>query len=127
MKRRFVEIRDTFQYVPLLSSLKRLLSDHTVFDQIEQCPSRVHKEGMLEDFCDGELFRTHPLFSTDPFALQIIAFYDELELCNPLGTHIKKHKLGIVLFTLGNIHPKLRLQLLKSMVLTKYLSHLLKT
>ena len=37
-----------------------------------------------------------------------IAFYDELELCNPLGTHVKKHKLGIVLFTLSNIHPRHR-------------------
>ena len=55
---------------------------------------------------DGNVFRTHPLFSSDPSALQIIAFFDELELCNPLGTHVKKHKLAIVLFTLGNIHPK---------------------
>ena len=35
-------------------------------------------------------------------------FYDELELCNPLGTHVKKHKLAVVLYTLGNIHPKYR-------------------
>ena len=41
-------------------------------------------------------------------ALQIMAFYDEVEHCNPLGTHVKKHKLGVVLFTLGNIHPKYR-------------------
>ena len=58
--------------------------------------------------CDGSVFRTHPLFSYDPSALQIIAFFDELELCNPLGTHVKKHKLAIVLFSLGNIHPKYR-------------------
>ena len=48
------------------------------------------------------------LFSSDPSAVQIIAFFDKLELCNPLGTHVKKHKLAIVLFTLGNIHPKYR-------------------
>ena len=58
--------------------------------------------------CDGSVFQTHPLFSSDPSAVQIIAFFDELELCNPLGTHVKKHKLAIVLFTLGNIHPKYR-------------------
>lgn len=59
----------------------------------------------MEDFCDGKRFKSHPVFSNDPYALQII---DELELCNPLGTHVKKHKLAIVLFTLGNIHPKYR-------------------
>ena len=91
-----------------MSCLSSLLSDPSVLEQIEQCPSRIRQDGILEDFCDGELFRTHPLFSKDPFALQIIAFCDELELCNPLGTHVKKHKLGIVLFTLGNIHPRYR-------------------
>ena len=62
----------------------------------------------LEDFCDGELACNHPLFSNDPLALQVIAYFDELEVCNPLGTHTKKHKLGIILFPLGNIPPKFR-------------------
>ena len=60
----------------------------------------------MEDVCDGELYQSHPLFSVDPLALHIIMFYDKLELCNPLGTHVKKHKLSIFLFTLGNIEPK---------------------
>ena len=68
----------------------------------------MHSDGLLEDFCDGSLFQVHPLFSCDPCALQIIAYFDELEVCNPLGSHVKKHKLGLVFFSLGNIHPKLR-------------------
>ena len=96
-----------YQYVPLLSSLRSLLSDPSIIDQVEQCQSCVHTDGVVEDVCDGSVFRTHPLFSSDPSALQIIAVFDELELCNPLGTHVK-HKLAIVLFTLGNIHPKYR-------------------
>ena len=77
-------------------------------EEINNFPQRVRSDNTLEDFCDGELFKAHPLFSLDPMALQIIAFYDEVELCNPLGTHVKKHKLGIVFFTLGNIHPTYR-------------------
>ena len=46
------------------------------------------------DFVDGERFKTSPLFSTDPCALQIMLYYDELEVCNPLGSKAKKHKLG---------------------------------
>ena len=65
----------------------------------------------MEDFCDGTRFSSHPLFSTDTSALQILAYYDELEVCNPLGSHIKKHKLGIVFYTVGNISPKYRSQL----------------
>ena len=67
----------------------------------------------MEDVCDGALFKSHRLFTNDPSALQIIAFFDELELCNPLGTHVKKHKLAIMLFTLGNIDPRYRSSLNK--------------
>ena len=31
----------------------------------------------------------------------LYAYFDELEIRNPLGTHTKVHKLGIVLFMLG--------------------------
>lgn len=101
---------DTFQYVPLNQTLTRLLQDKTVQDEIDFFPERIHstESDILEDFCDGSRFKTHPLFSTNPRALQIIAYYDELEVCDPLGTHIKKHKLGVICFTLGNIQPKYR-------------------
>lgn len=85
-----------------------LLADSSVMEEINNFPQRVRGDDTLEDFCDGELFKAHTLFSVDLMALQTIAFYDEVELCNPLGTHVKKHKLGIVLFALGNIHPKYR-------------------
>uniref|UniRef100_A0A1X7UZP9 Uncharacterized protein n=1 Tax=Amphimedon queenslandica TaxID=400682 RepID=A0A1X7UZP9_AMPQE len=35
-------------------------------------------DGHLSDFCDGSLYSTHLLFSTDNDALQIIGYYDEL-------------------------------------------------
>ena len=62
----------------------------------------------LNDFCDGQVYRDHPLFSSDPTALQIIGYYDDIEVCNPLGSSAKKHKLSIFLFSLGNLHPKYR-------------------
>lgn len=48
----------------------------------------------LSDFCDGRSYGQHPLFSTDPVALQLMLYYDELELCNPLDSRRKKHKIG---------------------------------
>ena len=80
-------------------------------EQVEECQKRIRTDGLLEDFCDGTLFKQHPLFSQDPYALQIIAYYDELEMCNPLAAHVKKHKLGIVFYTIGNIAPRYRSQL----------------
>ena len=95
---------DTIQYVPLLSTLERILQEEGILDQVDKFPERIRTDGKIEDFCDGLLYKTYPLFSADPFALQIIAYYDELELCNPLGTHVKHHKLGMVFFFTGK-HP----------------------
>lgn len=94
----------------------------------------------LEDFCDGKVFKSHPLFSSDKQALQIHFYYDDVEVCNPLGSKAKIHKLGkrimlvlsvyirtythdcqcwltcelflgIFYFTLGNLRPKFRSRL----------------
>lgn len=48
----------------------------------------------IGDYCDGEIFQNHPLFKEDPCALQICLYYDDLEICNALGSKTKKHKLG---------------------------------
>ena len=39
------------------------------------------KEGFLKDFCDGDTFISHSLFSVSDTALQLLIFYDDLELC----------------------------------------------
>ena len=49
---------------------------------------------LLHDFCDGKVFSSHPLFSVHKDALQIFFYFDELEVCNPLGSKAKIHKLG---------------------------------
>ena len=63
---------------------------------MDQSSEHISEGGLIGDFCDGTVFQTHPLFSQDPCALQIVTYYDEVELCNSLGSHVKKHKLGIV-------------------------------
>ena len=50
---------------------------------------------MIEDLCDGQLFKAHPLFSRDLNALQLLLYYDELEIANTLGSKTVKYKLGI--------------------------------
>lgn len=78
-------------------------------------------------------------------ALQIFLYYDELEICNPLGSKVKIHKLGMYTvccfiyvcmlflfnagsfyFTLGNLSPKYRSKLssiyLVALVKSKFIS-----
>ena len=86
-----------------------------------------------------------PLYSIEPHALQIILYYDELELCNPLSTSAKIHKIGkldvnkcvpnihyyttgVFYYQLGNLSPKFRsslnsihlISIAKSSVIQKY-------
>ena len=51
--------------------------------------------GLLSDYCDGKAFKHHSLFKDNSNSLQIIFYFDEVELCNPLGSYRKKHKIGI--------------------------------
>ena len=53
--------------------------------------------GYLCDLKDGEFFKQHQVFSKHPTALQFVLYYDELEVCNPLGSKNKIHKLGIAI------------------------------
>ena len=55
----------------------------------------IRNDGLLSDYCDGDIFRRHPLFSSDPKALQLILYFDEFEVCNPLGSRANRHKIGL--------------------------------
>lgn len=52
------------------------------------------QDSLLGDYCDGAYYKSHPLFSKDSSALQVFIYYDDVEVCNPLGSRAKKHKLG---------------------------------
>ena len=80
----------------LSSSSNQNLSKHTLFlTPPQQVPEYTlvatdhrHDDALLEDFCDGIKGRTHTLFSTR--SLQLIMYFDELEICNPIGSVTKK-------------------------------------
>ena len=71
-------------------------------------PHNSHIDEQLNDFCDGTIFHSHPLFNSDPHTLQIVAYYDEIEVVNPLGSYVRKHKLGCMFYFLANVRPKYR-------------------
>ncbi|XP_036974001.1 uncharacterized protein LOC119030479 [Acanthopagrus latus] len=98
---------NSFCYVPLFKSLEELFSDPRIFTMISCIPKRC-KEGFLYDIADGEFLRHHPLFSVRHAALQLILYTDEIEICNPLGSHATMNKLLMVYYTLGNIDPNHR-------------------
>lgn len=109
---RVLAIRNkSFYYIPLIKSLEQFLSNSRILDMISTTPQSCHKDDFLYDITDGSLFKSHPLFSVKPSALQLILYTDEIEICNPLGSHASVNKLLMVYYTLGNIDPKFRSKL----------------
>ena len=51
-------------------------------------------DGIIADFCDRNVCANHPLFSSDPKAIQIFLYYDDVAVVNPLGSKTSKHKFG---------------------------------
>lgn len=105
-KREKVLKSDFFYYIPISETLKQLVHHPEILEQIYS--SHVSTDGVYRDMCDGSVCTNNPTVLCNPTCLILIAYYDEIELCNPLGSASKKNKLGCVFFTLGNIHPALR-------------------
>jgi hypothetical protein len=62
------------------------------------------EDDVKADICDGLFLKTHPLFSQDKQALQIIRYFDDAEVANALGSKAYKHNIGkcdsIIIFIL---------------------------
>lgn len=52
-------------------------------------------DNIVADFCDSKWAESHTLWGSDVHALQLFIYFDEVELCNPLGASRKIHKLGM--------------------------------
>lgn len=61
---------------------------------VQVLTGHAREDGLLSDYCDGTAYKSHPLFSCTSHCLELILYYDDVELCNPLGSRAKTHKLG---------------------------------
>lgn len=104
-KRKVVVNKTEMMYIPLLDTLQAQLNNAAIYHEASfkllqamyNCSDHMEVDPQfLSDYCDGEHFKHHPLFSQSPSSLQIILYYDELDLCNPLGSRKQKHKIGTV-------------------------------
>lgn len=109
-KRSQVMVQDFFYYVPLVEQLKVLLLNpkyrHEVFKEKIQ-----PQNGILNDIDDGTIVHTHPLLSLQGNSLKIVLYFDDVELCNPIGTRRLIHKVGLFYYSVMNLEPKFRSRL----------------
>ncbi len=103
------EIKKLGYYVPFKESIQALLQLPEVLRAVQT--SHYSQNDMMHDICDGTFIREHTVFQQNVNALQIILNHDDMEIVNPLGTHVKKHKLSMFYYSLANIPPQFRSKL----------------
>ena len=96
----FVDQRRSFQYIPLLQSLQEILSHNKLLDKvIEGQIAQENREDLHGDhqvyrsFRDGEHYIKNCFVAVEELRISIKLYIDDFEVCNPLGTSRKKHKL----------------------------------
>lgn len=101
-------------YVPIKDSIQSVFTNKSVMQEYlhtKNCSGEKFCEEnsrMLEDVTDGYAYKKTTLFNENTDALKIILYQDAFEVCNPLGSSKKKHKILAVYFTLVNFRPHLR-------------------
>lgn len=97
---------ETFQYIPLLPSLQHLLSNSDILEKV----IHTHKTqenilGVVQYKNKGWNLLQRSFFSGKDLKLSISLYVDDFEVCNPLGTSRKTHKLCGVYWILNNLPP----------------------
>ena len=69
---------------------------------LEYVPRGIHSEQAKKSLpsqpvqlpAAPEAYRQHPLFTLHFDELQVLFYYNDVEVCNPLGSKKKQHKIG---------------------------------
>ncbi|XP_028417997.1 uncharacterized protein LOC114542721 [Dendronephthya gigantea] len=106
-KRLISEKSEKFVYIPILESIKQILSNKRISTILLKKP-KCCQDGVLYDVHDGLLYQSDHYFDEHENTLCIVLYHDELEVCNPLGSNAGVHKLDMYYFTIANLCPKFR-------------------
>ncbi|XP_034096114.1 uncharacterized protein LOC117562389 isoform X1 [Gymnodraco acuticeps] len=101
----------SFQYVPVLKSLQQLFQRKDVVDKVvenhrvQQSNRGTGEQQTYKSSQDGSHFKENGFLSGDDLRILLTIYIDDFEICNPLGTSRKKHKLCGIYWTLSNLPP----------------------
>lgn len=98
--------RRTFQYIPVLKTLEQLLRQKNILQKVVDSHADHHSvHGEYRCYQDGCHFKNNEFLAGEELRLSLCLYIDDFEICNPLGTSRKKHKLCGVYWILGNLLP----------------------
>ena len=97
-------------YVPLADLLQLLCSQEQIWKCIKRQTPTNDGANLMRDFEDATFLQNHPLTISGDLFLQLVLYYDDIEMQNPLRSN-KRHKLAMFYVSILNIPPLYRSQL----------------
>lgn len=97
--------QNTFQYVSIIKSIQCLFQNSSFYESYFK-NEHVCRNDYFQKYCCGQNFKSNNLYLKHPDALQLQIYYDDFELCNPLGSKRKIHKLGAIYLNIKNLPAK---------------------
>ncbi|XP_058817123.1 uncharacterized protein LOC131680425 [Topomyia yanbarensis] len=98
-----VKVKDTFQYIPIIDSLKMLLRDPENRRALEDTPSVSATSNLYNSYTCGTCFQTSEYFQKYPQALRLILYEDDAEPCNALSSRAGNNKISAMYFKVQNM------------------------
>lgn len=98
--------KNTFVYVSLIQVLENLLRESDFSAKLVF--NNENKPGKYRSFQDGQYFKENKLLGVQETSISIGLYIDDFEVCNPLGTSRKIHKITAVYWVLLNLPAKFR-------------------
>ncbi|XP_030248211.1 uncharacterized protein LOC115566456 isoform X2 [Sparus aurata] len=99
----------TFQYVPILKTLQEIVKNKDIAEGI--LSSCSNSTGYIKSIFDGKFYKQKDFYAGEDKRLSIILYVDDFEVCNPLGTSRKKHKITAIYWVLANLQSELQSEL----------------
>ena len=94
---------DTFQYIPIVESLKMILKNPDNRLALTEKESFNERSGVYQSFIDGKQYKNSDYFKAYPNALRIIIYEDDVEPCNALSSRAGNNKISALYFKIQNL------------------------
>ena len=104
-------VEKSYFYIPIHKSIEQLLQNEDILDIVLKRRNQAFDGHFFHNLTDGTVYREHPIFSQEEQALKILLYFDDIEICNPLGKKSGVHKLGVFYYSLANFPTQYRSRL----------------
>ena len=108
LKRQFMAQDECFMYISIIDNIHFFLQNNRIREMVLSNP-RMTPEGFFFDLYDGQIVNENQSLTHGD--LSLLLYYDEIDICNPLGSKAGVHKMSMFYYSFANVDIKFRSKL----------------